>query len=195
VPTEVKFTSTAADSALALADWLAIEYADHGRVDWEQSAGMRLSAHQRKVLEPALLRWLHHNFDVRTGLVTWAADPQTTSAGVQSKLRTFSGAARASIAVATIMRDAAALIRQAGWTQQEDDPHGRFDIIGAIAEVSERRGADVMLRVAVIDALRYELMRAGALTRSLTEWNDEPKRRVQDVLHLLSACAGETETI
>jgi hypothetical protein len=195
VPTEVKFTSTAADSATALAEWLAIEYADHGRVDWEQSVGMRLSVHQRKILEPALLRWLHHNFDVRTGLITWAANPDTTAAGVQSKLRAFSGAARASIAVATIMREAANLIRTAGWAQYTPAPNGGYDIIGAIAAVCERDGMDVRLRVAVIDALRHELLRAGQFDMSLTDWNDQPKRRVQDVLHLLSACAGETETI
>src|SRR5690349_110234 len=114
--TVAKFSYGAARNARALADWMAIEYADHGRVDWELTCGMRLSTTQKRILEQALLPWLRHNFDMQQSLVSWAANPATTAAVVRSMLVLFGQAATASVAVATILRRAAAVIRAQGWS-------------------------------------------------------------------------------
>lgn len=196
--TVVKFSRTAARSALALADWMAIEYADHGRVDWEQSCNLRLSSNEKRALSTGLLPWLRRNFDVQQGLVTWAANPSTTAQEVQAKLKLFGHTAHASLAVATIVRQTAALLRTQGWRQGNPQPGqlgGPLDIVGAIVVVCNRDNFGVQLKIAAIDTVRAHLNYALGYTDSVSDWNDEPSRTKQDVLHMLSTCADDTETI
>lgn len=193
----VRYNLRSATSAESLVHWIGIDYADHGRVDWEQATQLRLSTSQRRNLEATFLPWLQRNFDIKQGLISWAANPETTAAGVCAKLTLFSRLTHTSLATATILRGAWDVLRVNGWRQHEPgDPNRGFDVVGAIAYYCDLHGVDVRLRVAAIDALRMYLPRTGVAENvTVTEWNDDQRHRKQDVLRMLSACAGDVETI
>jgi hypothetical protein len=112
----------------------------------------------------------------------------------------FGQAATASVAVATILRRAAAVIRAQGWSHigpntADEWRAGAVDIVGAVAVVCAREGIDSRLRIEALDALRAHLRRVENFQDSIGDWNDVPGRTKQDVLRVLSTCADDTETI
>jgi hypothetical protein len=108
--------------------------------------------------------------------------PQTSDAGAQD----------ASRRVPTIYDVAIQLLREHGWQQgAEVGRKGSLSVTAAIEAAARRHAGSAYVPHELRVARARRHVRALARTTSLLAWNDEPDRRLQDVLELLETAAAE----
>lgn len=164
-------------------------------VDLEQSLEFAIGPSKRRTtFVAALSAFVQQTEDTKFDLRLWVADKRLSIADFLTLLNRFIRYVELTLQMATVLEDAAKLLRKKGWVQGDSNGKG-FDIIGALNQVDPN--TQPVFRAMVLDSIKDRLRSQFGVpvAMSLSDWNDEPGRTATQVITLLEDCASAARTL